>query len=409
MPPATPSLAPAVPGRRRRPGLIVLLGALTAFGPLGIDMYLPAFPQIAAALGAPIGKVQFTLPVFLAGMAAGQILYGPLSDRFGRRAPLITGCLAFAAASAACALAASAEALIVSRFLMGLGGAVGLVVARAVVRDLYDEAESARVYSLMMLVMGLAPVLAPALGGLLLLSFSWTSIFWLQTAFGVGCAVAVATALPETLADHHRARAHPAFIARRFAFLLTRRAFVGFALATACCSGILFAYIAGSPFVFIELFGVSPQLFGVYFGANAIGLFGAAQLNHWLLRRHSPRRILGGAFAVNLAAALLLAAAVAAGIGGFGLFYALLFVCVASLGLLLPNAVAAAMGPFPEVAGSASSLLGMLQYAVGAATGALVGFLHDGTALPMAGVVALASAAGALALALLARPSPPAP
>ncbi len=407
MPPASHPASPAAPARANRLGLVVLLGALTAFGPLGIDMYLPAFPQIADALGAPIGAVQLTLPVFLAGMAAGQILYGPLSDRFGRRAPLIAGCLAFAAASAACALAGSAGALIVSRFLMGLGGAVGLVVARAVVRDLYDESESARVYSLMMLVMGLAPVLAPALGGLLLLAFRWESIFWVQAAFGVGCAVAVAAALPETLAAHHRARAHPGFIARRFAFLLGQRAFVGFALTTACCSGILFAYISGSPFVFIELFGVSPQLFGVFFGANAVGLFSAAQLNHWLLRRWSPRRILGAAFAVNATAALLLAAATAGGIGGFALFFGLLFVCVATLGLLLPNAVAAAMQPFPEMAGSASALLGMLQYALGATTGALVGFLHDGTALPMALVVVAASCAGALALALLTRPSGP--
>ena len=407
MPPVNPLQSPAAPARANRLGLVVLLGALTAFGPLAIDMYLPAFPQMAAALGAPIGAVQLTLPVFLAGMAAGQIVYGPLSDRYGRRAPLIAGCLAFAAASAACALAGSAGALIVSRFLMGLGGAVGLVVARAVVRDLYDESESARVYSLMMLVMGLAPVLAPALGALLLLAFTWESIFWVQALFGIACAIAVAAALPETLAAHHRARAHPGFIARRFAFLLGQRAYLGYALTTACCSGILFAYISGSPFVFIELFGVSPQQFGLYFGANAIGLFSAAQLNHWLLRRYTPRQVLGRAFAVNVAAAALLVGAAVSGAGGFALFYPLLFVCVATLGLLLPNAVAAAMQPFPEMAGSASALLGMLQYALGATTGALVGFLHDGTALPMAGVVAAAACAGALALALLTRPSRP--
>ncbi|HSO06894.1 MAG TPA: Bcr/CflA family multidrug efflux MFS transporter [Pelomicrobium sp.] len=407
MPPVNPLQSPAAPARANRLGLVVLLGALTAFGPLAIDMYLPAFPQMAAALGAPIGAVQLTLPVFLAGMAAGQIVYGPLSDRYGRRAPLIAGCLAFAAASAACALAGSAGALIVSRFLMGLGGAVGLVVARAVVRDLYDESESARVYSLMMLVMGLAPVLAPALGALLLLAFTWESIFWVQALFGIACAIAVAAALPETLAAHHRARAHPGFIARRFAFLLGQRAYLGYALTTACCSGILFAYISGSPFVFIELFGVSPQQFGLYFGANAIGLFSAAQLNHWLLRRYTPRQVLGRAFAVNVAAAALLVGAAVSGAGGFALFYPLLFVCVATLGLLLPNAVAAAMQPFPEMAGSASALLGMLQYALGATTGALVGFLHDGTALPMAGVVAAAACAGALALALLTRSSRP--
>jgi DHA1 family bicyclomycin/chloramphenicol resistance-like MFS transporter len=407
MPPVTPGPAAAAPIRFNRLGLIVLLGALTAFGPLGIDMYLPAFPQIAAALGAPIGAVQLTLPVFLAGMAAGQILYGPLSDRFGRRPPLIAGCVAFGAASVACALAGSAAALILSRFLMGLGGAVGLVVARAVVRDLYDESESARVYSLMMLVMGLAPVLAPAFGGLLLLRFAWESIFWVQAAFAVACAVAVALALPETLAASHRARAHPGFILRRFGHLTRQRAFAGYALTTACCSGILFAYISGSPFVFIQLFGVSPQQFGLYFGANAIGLFAAAQLNHALLRRYSPRQVLSGALAMNLAAAVLLAAVALAGVGGLALFYPLLFVCVATLGLLLPNAVAAAMAPFPEMAGSASALLGMLQYAVGAATGALVGLWHDGTALPMAAVVALAAGAGALALAFLTRPARP--
>lgn len=390
----TPRLVPA------SRWLVVTLGALSGFAPMAIDMYLPAFPQIARELGCSIGAVQLSLSVFLAGLACGQLLWGTLSDHAGRRTPLLVGCAAFAAASVLCACAASITVLILSRFLMGLGGSCGVVVARAVVRDLFDERESARFLSMMMIVGGLAPVVAPFLGGLILLHFSWRVVFAVVAGFGALSALAVARFVPETHPPERRAHSVGWALVGRYGRLLADARFLAFALPAALGSGVLFAYISGSPFVFIEHFGVSPQRYSHFFAANAVGLYATGQLNRWLLGRYAARQLLRVGYAVNVCATLMLFALAWSGWGGLWATAGALFLCLSSLALIFPNATAAAMGPFAAAAGTASALLGLLQYAIGATCGGLVGWLHNATLLPMAGVVAGASIAGGVALGL---------
>jgi DHA1 family bicyclomycin/chloramphenicol resistance-like MFS transporter len=372
--------------------LILLLGALSAFSPLAIDMYLPAFPEIERDLAAPAGTVPLTLSFFLAGLALGQFVIGPISDRLGRRLPLLAGCTAFAAAALLCALAPSIGWLITARFLMGFAGAAGLVISRAVVRDLFNETISAGVYSFIMMVTGVAPVVAPLIGGAVLAVGSWRFMFGILAAVGIVCGMAVAFTLRESLPIGRRSEKSAASVLQRSLGILTDHRFIGYALAIGCSYGALFAYIAGSPDVFIKQFGFSPQGFSVLFAGNAIGIFLAAQLNRWLIPRLGPHRILKLTSIVAAIAGCLLVLEAWSGIGGFVMFFATLFVCVASLGLIFPNATAAAMVPFGQEAGAASAVLGLLQYAVGAATGAAVGLLANGTAVPMAGAIAVCEA-----------------
>ena len=367
---------------------IILLGLLDAFGPLGIDMYLPAFPQIEHDLNARAGAMQLTLSLFLAGLAIGQLICGPISDRVGRRLPLLYGAGAFALASLTCAFARSIEALILSRFVMGLAGSTGMVVARAVVRDSFEEADSSRVYSMLMLVIGIAPIISPSVGGWLMQIGGWGTIFWALAAFGCLCGVAVAVDLPETHPPARRSQDSVATVFRRYAALIVDRRFIGYAAPVSLALGLIFAYVASAPSVFMQIFKLSPTAFSLIFASNAVGLIGAAQVNRWLTRHYDTHTILRAASLGNAVTALLLPVLAWTGIGGFPAFFADIFLCLMTVGLILPNATAAVMAPFPETAGVASALLGMLQFSVGAATGALVGLFHDGTARPMAFVMA---------------------
>jgi MFS transporter, DHA1 family, multidrug resistance protein len=367
---------------------IILLGLLDAFGPLGIDMYLPAFPQIEHDLNARAGAMQLTLSLFLAGLAIGQLICGPISDRVGRRLPLLYGAGAFALASLTCAFARSIEALILARFVMGLAGSTGMVVARAVVRDSFEEADSSRVYSMLMLVIGIAPIISPSVGGYLMQIGGWGSIFWALAAFGCLCGVAVAVDLPETHPPARRSQDSVATVFRRYAGLIVDRRFIGYAAPVSLALGLIFAYVASAPSVFMQIFKLSPTVFSLIFASNAVGLIGAAQVNRWLTRHYDTHTILRAASLGNAVTALLLPVLAWTGIGGFPAFFADIFLCLMTVGLILPNATAAVMAPFPETAGVASALLGMLQFSVGAATGALVGLFHDGTARPMAFVMA---------------------
>ncbi|TWT85999.1 Bicyclomycin resistance protein [Posidoniimonas polymericola] len=389
MPPTVEAANEVASVERTQPTFVLvgLLGTLTAFSPLAIDMYLPAFPQIQRDLAAPDGTMELTLSFFLAGLAIGQFFIGPVSDRYGRRRPLLFGCCGFALASVGCLLAPSVELLIAARFAMGFAGSAGLVVSRAVVRDLFDESESASVYSLMMMVTGVAPVVAPLIGGQLLAVAPWQTVFWVLAAIGVACAAAVALTLGESLPREERSEQLRGMIGRSLTFF-THGTFLPYALAIGMACGALFAYIAAAPTVFMDHFGLSPQTFSYFFAGNAVGLVVTAQLNRRLLTRFGPRTLLS--FGANIAAAAGVGLLIAAwtGVGGFWLFYALLFTCVATLGLLFPNATAAAMAPFAGRAGAASAVLGLLQYAIGAVTGSLVGLLHNGTAVPMAAAIA---------------------
>jgi MFS transporter, DHA1 family, multidrug resistance protein len=395
------AVAPARRSPLRGARLIFVLGALTAFGPLSIDMYLPGLPALAATLDAPAWAAQLTLTACLAGLALGQIIVGPLSDRLGRRPPLLVGVGAYAAASLLCALAPSVYALVVLRFVQGLAGAAGIVIARAVVRDLYSGREAARFFSLLMLVNGAAPILAPVLGGQVLTVTSWRGVFVVLAVIGVLLLAGTATGVPETLAAERRHAGGVAGTLRTFGRLLADRGFLGHALACGLCFGAMFAYIAGSPFVLQDIYGASPQLFSVMFAVNALGIVAASQLNRALLRRLEPRAVMVGALTTQALAGVALLAAVAAGTGVWPVV-ALLFVVVASLGLVMPNATALALADHPDVAGSASGLLGVMQFIVGAATAPLVGVAGTDTALPMAMLIAALGLGGVLAGTVLA-------
>ena len=365
----------------------LILSALVAFAPMSIDMYLPALPALERYFAADTASVQHTLAAFFVGLAIGQLLYGPIADRYGRKTPLYFGLTLYVIASAACALAPGIGSLIMLRFLQAVSGCAGMVVARAVVRDLYDRQESARVFSILLMVMGIAPIVAPLAGGYLLTWLGWRSIFWVLALFGVACLIAVKWRLPETIPqDQPRVPLSKAL--GNYAGLLADRRYLGYALSGGFGQAGMFAYISGSPFVFIDLYGVPARHYGWLFGLNATGIIAFTQANRHLLLRYDADRVLDfGNLASFLMCLLLLAAAASNAFGLIGILVPLFFV-VSLRGLTFPNASAGAMAPFPEKAGSASALLGSVQFAIAAVASAAVGVFHNGTAVPMAAVVA---------------------
>lgn len=382
--------------------ILLILGALSAFGPLAIDFYLPTFPALALAFATDVEQVQLTLAVYFVGLAGGQLIYGPLADRFGRRRPLLFGVALFSLASAICALATSLEWLIAARFLQALGGCAGMVISRAVVRDLCDPLASAKVFSQLMLVMGLAPILAPLAGGMLLAQFGWQSIFVCLTVFSALCGLALACWLPETFTAH----AAPALLRnapKQYLRLLGDQQFMGHALTGGLVMAGMFAYIAGSPFVFIELYRIPAQSYGWLFGSNAAGFILMAQVNGWLLRRHAPALLLRRVIWLYLTAALTLLGVSVLQLPVLWPLLVPLFVLVASLGCLLPNASACAMAGQAAQAGSASALLGFIQFALAAAASGLVAVLHNGSALPMAAVMSVCAFLAVLCVLFTAR------
>ncbi|HKS14560.1 MAG TPA: multidrug effflux MFS transporter [Pseudomonas sp.] len=381
--------------------MLLILGALSAFGPLAIDFYLPAFPAMAQAFVTDEKHVQTTLAAYFLGLSIGQLAYGPVADRFGRRLPLLFGVSLFTLASLACAFAPSLDALIVARFVQALGGCAGMVLSRAIVSDKCDAVGSAKVFSQLMLVMGLAPILAPMLGGVLVNVGGWQSIFLTLCLFSALCLVAVGLGLPESL-PAHQPRQPLSGALRSYARLLGDRVFLGHALTGGIAMAGMFAYIAGSPFVFIKLYGVPAEHYGWLFGANAAGFILVAQINARLLARRGPAWLLVRAVWLYLAAALALMAVASMRPAQLWPLLVPLFVCIASLGCIIPNASACAMSGQGARAGSASALLGCLQFSVAAGAAALVGVLHDGSAVPMTQVISLCGAL-VVAVAVLTR------
>lgn len=385
--------------------LAILLGALTAFGPLAIDMYLPAFPQITRDLNAGEGAIQFTLAAFLIGSGVSQVLYGPLTDRLGRRGPLLVGCALFVVGALACSMARSVKMLVLARVVQAFGAGGGVVIARAIVRDLFEGRDSAHFFSQLMVVMGVAPIVAPWIGGQVLALGNWRLIFIALAAFGGLCFLLSAFTLRETLPVERRTGRGTMQVVKTFGSLLRHRVFVGYTVVAGLCSGVLFAYIAGAPVVYIELHHVSPQHFGLFFGANAVGLIGAAQLNRLLLRTHTIEGVLRATLFGILISTLALAVVGATGWGGLPALATLLFLCMACIGLAGPNLMTAALAPFKTSAGSASALLGLAQYAFGGIAGALVGMLHNHTAVPMTAIVAACGVSSFVALWLVPKPA----
>ena len=378
--------------------MVVILGALTAFSAMSIDMYLPAFPEIARDLGVTLGTVQLSVSAFLYGSAAGQIFYGPLADRWGRRLPLLFGLGIYVISTIGCALVHSGGGLLFWRVVMAVGGGAGMVISRAVVRDLYDTAEAARMFSLLMLVMGAAPILAPLAGGQLLLLTGWRGIFGFLGFFGVLSLLGAYLWLPESLPAGKRMSLSAHEMTRIYGGLCKNRIYLRYAIALGCVAGVNFSYIAGAPLIFIELHGISPQHFGLLFGCNACGLIGASQLNRRLLRHFSARNILVVTFGINAVAAALLTAVTLSGFGGFHAQAFFIFICLCMTGLLYPNITALALAPFENAAGSASALLGTIQYTIGATAGVFVGMFHNGTALPTVLTMAGCAVVGCLAI-----------
>jgi DHA1 family bicyclomycin/chloramphenicol resistance-like MFS transporter len=376
--------------------LALILGALTAMGPLAIDMYLPALPTIAREFNTDSGVVQVSLAVYFTGIAIGQALYGPMSDRVGRKPVLYFGLAVFIVSSIGCALAGSVESLITFRFLQALGGCAPLVVPRAVVRDHFDQSGSVRMLSVLMLVMGLAPILAPLIGGQLLVNFGWRAVFWVLTAYAAIWLAVVALFLRESLPRERRVRRPLGDVLAVYWRLVRDRSYMGHALSGALIFAGLLAYIAGSPVVFIELFHVSPEHYGLYFGTNAFGIIAASQINRWLVNRVETRRIVSVVLSVAMVASLTLLLDAYTGFGGFAGILVPLFCFIACHGFVLPNTTALAMAPHGQVAGSASALLGTVQFVLGATAGSLVGAFANGTAVPLAAVLAGCGAAAFL-------------
>ena len=376
--------------------LAVILGALTGMGPLAIEMYLPALPTIARELHTSSSSVQISLAVYFIGIACGQAFYGPISDRWGRKRALYFGLVLFSVSSVGCALAPDVGALIALRFLQALGGCAPLVVPRAIVRDYFDQRGSARMLSVLMLVVGLAPMLAPLIGGQLLVNFGWPSIFWVLAGYGVFWLLVVALFLPESLPGSRRRRERATDVLATYLGLLRDRTYTGYVVTGSLIFAGLLAYISGSPFVFIELFDVPPERYGLFFGANAIGIVAASQINRWLVSRYEAHDIISFVLPLSVTAGVVLLVDASTGFGGFAGILVPLFFYIASHGFIMPNTTALAMAPHGTVAGSASALLGTVQFVLGASAGALVGALANGTAIPLAAVIA---GCGVLALA----------
>ena len=374
------------------PPWLILMGALAALGPLAIDMYLPAFGAMAHDLGVPSGQVERTLASYLLGLSLAQIVYGPLADRYGRKPPLLLGLALFSIASIACALSQDIDHLTAWRFAQAFGGAAGMVIPRAVIRDHLETREAAQALSILMLVMGVMPILAPLLGGQAVTFGSWRTVFYIMSAAGVALWLAVALLMRESLAPDRRSPLVLGLIAGHFRLLLGHRGFMGYTLAGGFGTAGLFAYISGSPEIFISIYKIDPRWFGLVFGLNAASLILAAQVSARLLNRHTPLRLLARAQATLVL--MTLAALVLTLLGWITL--PLLMLCLmgfmASQGFVGPNSAALALAEQGPRLGVASALMGSMQMLCGALAGFAVSAWHTGTPLPLTTVLSLCAA-----------------
>jgi DHA1 family bicyclomycin/chloramphenicol resistance-like MFS transporter len=388
---------------RRRLVLVLMLGLLSALGPLTIDMYLPSLPTITGELHTSAAAVQLTLTGTLVGLGLGQLLIGPLSDAFGRRLPLLIGIGVHVLASVFCVVAPNLAVLGTLRVLQGLGAAAASVVAMAVVRDLFEGLAAARVLSRLMLVIGVSPILAPTIGGAMLTWTSWRGVFVALTLIGALIMTGTALFLPETLPPGRRRNGGVYGTIRDYRRLFSDRVYVGLILVNGLALAALLAYVSGSSFVLEDQFGLSEQEFAYVFAGGAVGLIGATQLNLRLLRRWAPQRILAGSLVGALVFSAVLVLFATTGFGGLVGVLIPLWLVLTAVGLAMPNAPALALSRHGEAAGTAAALLGAVQFGVGALSAPLVGVLGVG-ASAMAAVVLLGTVAANIVLWLVVRP-----
>ena len=369
--------------------VIIILGILTAFGPISMDMYLPSFPELVHYFKTTPSKAQLTLSAFTIAFGIGQLIYGPVSDRMGRRYVLLAGIAIYAVASVLCVLTNSIDELIIARFFQALGGAAGIVLSRAIIRDLFDKLEGARALSLMLLVPSLAALISPFVGGYILKFFGdWRLIFWVLTCFGVIAFILGVLKLPETHPPEKRTSSSFSKILNDYISVVCHRRAAGYMICGGLSFATMFAQLSGTPFIYIEIFGVAPENFGLLFSLSVFAIMGGSYLNSRLVIRFGVRRMLAVGTTIALIGGIGLA--ISANYGAFGLFGIVIPVIIFMTphNMVNANATAGALEYFPHIAGTASAMLGFIRFGTGALVGALVGYFHDGTALPMAYIIA---------------------
>lgn len=369
--------------------VLIILGILTAFGPISMDMYLPSFPELVHYFKTTPSKAQLTLSAFTIAFGIGQLIYGPISDRMGRRYVLLAGIAIYAVASVLCVLTNSIDELIIARFFQALGGAAGIVLSRAIIRDLFDKLEGARALSLMLLVPSLAALISPFVGGYILKFFGdWRLIFWVLTCFGVIAFILGVLKLPETHPPEKRTSSSFSKILNDYISVVCHRRAAGYMICGGLSFATMFAQLSGTPFIYIEIFGVAPENFGLLFSLSVFAIMGGSYLNSRLVIRFGIRRMLAVGTTIALIGGIGLA--ISANYGAFGLFGIVIPVIIFMTphNMVNANATAGALEYFPHIAGTASAMLGFIRFGTGALVGALVGYFHDGTALPMAYIIA---------------------
>jgi DHA1 family bicyclomycin/chloramphenicol resistance-like MFS transporter len=379
------------PGRPTR-GQIVLLAALSAFGPLSLDMYLPGLPPLTRDLHTTASAAQLTITACMVGLGVGQVIAGPISDARGRRRPLLAGILGYTVSSVACAVSPSVGVLVVMRLIQGMAGSVGIVIARAIVRDLSGGAVAARLFGVLMGITGVVPVAAPLIGGQVLLVTSWRGVFIVLAAIGLPLVVATAIMLPESLPAHQHHAGGLRTVLGRFGTLLRDRRYLPYALAFSLSFAAMFGYIAGSSYVLEDLYGISPQLFSVIFAVNSAGLITFSLIGSRAVGRRGSAWLLRRGL-VGTAVASVAALVVTVTHAGLGALLVCFFVLLCANGIVLPNGTASAMASQTASLGAASALLGLGQFGSGAVIAPLVGVAGSRDALPMVVVIAVAGAA----------------
>lgn len=389
--------------QKNRTVIIIILGLLSAVGPFSIDMYLPGFPAMAKDLGVTVDEISYSLASFFVGVCIGQLLCGPLLDRFGRKKPLIIGMSLYIIASIGCAFSSSIETLIVFRFFQALGGCVGMVAPRAMIRDIFPLKENARIFSLMILILGVAPICAPTTGSYLISAFGWHSVFIALSVIGIFVLLAVIFRLPESKKADPTYSLKANIILSNYFTVFKVTQFNTYALMGAISSAGLFAYLAGSPFVFMELYGTTQKQYGYIFAIIAFGLILCSQLNNRLLKKYTSQQITLVTLSVQTCLGILLLVGTAFNFLNLYTTIALISMFLSCQGFAFPNSSALSMAPFTKNAGTASALMGAMQMAFGALAAAIIGLSHPTSALPLALIMAACASIALLILLLGSR------